>query len=423
MRIQGPNWVAIMHRECILILTARNLDVGGGAAFRVLHIAKYLSKKFNVCLIDAQRDTYIIAINGTIKRVRMQKSLLSTFLGLIPSLINRLLILFFRFPMEEVGRLSCAFNLGIFYDTLRIGLTIKPHIIIIEEHYCLYVIALLLKYFLKVRHLVVDLHNIDTIRLLRYPKINKFLVNLIYLLERNATKYACLSMVVSYKDFHIARKLFNITNIVIAPNFVPYDEIENIKKRLNEEICIEKTCISGRYIIFHGDFRYYPNREALLLLVKHIMPRIWELYPDIKLAVVGSGLPRVSKGKIILLGYIPYEILYKLISNATCAIVPLLRGGGTRIKILEYLACGVPVISTKIGAEGLELENFEHIILVDQINDIPEAFNLLMKNNALREKLKANAIAIVREKYDVSKALKDFLNIMLNILLNEQDKE
>jgi len=46
-----------------------------------------------------------------------------------------------------------------------------------------------------------------------------------------------------------------------------------------------------------------------------------------------------------------------------------------------------------------------------------------MKNNALREKLKANAIAIVREKYDVSKALKDFLNIMLNILLNEQDKE
>jgi len=412
-----------MHRECILILTARNLDVEGGAAFRILHIAKYLSKKFNVCLIDAQQDTYIIAINGTIKRVRMQKSLSSTFLSLITSLINRLLILFFRFPTEEVGRLSCTFNLGIFYDALRVGLTIKPRIIIIEEHYCLYVIALLLKYFLKVRHLVVDLHNIDTIRLLRYPKINKLFVNLIYLLERNATKYASLSMVVSYKDFHIARKLFNITNIVIAPNFVPYNEVESIRKRLNEGICAEKTRIAGRYIIFHGDFRYYPNREALLLLVKRIMPRIWELYPDIKLVVVGPGLPRASKGKIILLGYIPHEILYKLISNATCAIVPLLRGGGTRIKILEYLACGVPVISTKIGAEGLELENFEHIILVDQINDIPEAFILLMKNNALREKLKANAIAIVREKYDVSKALKDFLNIMLNILLNEQDKE
>jgi len=405
-----------MCRECILILTARDLDRGGGAAYRILHIAKYLSKKFNVFLIDAQRNTYIIAINGAIKRVRMQKSLLSTFLGLIPPLINRLLVLLLRFPAEEFGRLSCAFNFGIFYDALRIGLMTKPHIIVIEEHYSLYIIALLLKYLLRAKRLVVDLHNIDIVRLSRYPKINKFFVNLIYLMERNAARHASLSIVVSHKDFHIARGSFNITNIVIVPNFVPYNEIENIRKQLNEKTCIEEVCISGTYIIFHGDFRYYPNREALFLLIKRIMPRIRKLYPDIKLVVAGPGLPRISNGNIVFFGYIPQETLYKLICNATCAIVPILRGGGTRIKVLEYLACGIPVISTKVGAEGLELENFKHVVLVDKVDDIPEAFDLLMKNDALREKLKTNASAVIREKYDASKVLENLLIALTKLL-------
>jgi glycosyltransferase involved in cell wall biosynthesis len=412
-----------MNKECILILTARDLDSGGGASFRTLYIAKYLSRKFKVFIIDAKRNTYIIAINGVAKRIGTRKSLLSTFLGLIPLLVNRLLVLIFRFPKEEFGRLSSIFNFGIFCDALRIGLMIKPRAIIIEEHYSLYIIALLLKYFLKAKHLVIDLHNIDTVRLLCYPKISKSFVNLIYLIERKATKHASLNIVVSYKDFYVAKKLFNITNIIIVPNFVPYSEIEKIRKQFNGEICVEERCISGTYIVFHGDFRYYPNREALLLLIKHIMPRIWKNHPDIKLVVIGPGLPRVSNGKIVFLGYVPQETLYKLICNATCALIPILRGGGTRIKILEYLACGVPVISTKIGAKGLELENFKHIILVDKVEDIPEMFDLLMKDATLKKELKISASAVIREKYDAFKVLENLSDVLIKLLKTETSRD
>jgi glycosyltransferase involved in cell wall biosynthesis len=91
----------------------------------------------------------------------------------------------------------------------------------------------------------------------------------------------------------------------------------------------------------------------------------------------------------------------------------LLRGGGTRIKILEYMACGIPVISTRIGAEGLEAENFKHIILVNSIDEIPFMFRLLMEDNKLGERIRHSAVALVRERYDIAKAMGKFMNVCL----------
>jgi glycosyltransferase involved in cell wall biosynthesis len=318
-----------------------------------------------------------------------------------------------KLPKEEVGRITSTLDLGMFYNALRVCLRVRPFIIIIEEYYSLTGIASLLKRIIKAKHLVLDLHNVDTLRLSRYPGINRTFIKLIYLLEKKACNIADLVIVVSNHDLYLTKSIFNINHLLVVPNFVPYNELEHIKHKKLKDLR-EITPIS--YVVFHGDFRYFPNREALFILVRQIMPKIWEQYPTIKLVVMGPGLPRISKGRITLMGYVPQTMMYKILCNACCAIIPLLRGGGTRIKILEYMACGIPVISTRVGAEGLEVENFKHIILVNSIDEIPSMFRILMENSNLREKIRHNATTLVRERYDTAKAMEKFVNICIQLV-------
>jgi len=170
------------------------------------------------------------------------------------------------------------------------------------------------------------------------------------------------------------------------------------------------------YVVFHGDYRYFPNREAVINLLKHVMPKIWKTYPDIHLLIIGPGISKFKKGNIISLGYLSQEELYGIISKAVCAIVPLLRGGGTRIKVLEYMACGVPVISTRIGVEGLEVTHLEHVLIAESLEDIPRLFELLIKNSSLRMKLIYNASILVKSKYDVTNVVSE-VNKVLNTLI------
>jgi glycosyltransferase involved in cell wall biosynthesis len=402
------NRVSALPEKSILILTYRNLDAGGGASYRTTHIAKYLSRFFNVLIVDGWRNTYIVAKHGSLKRRIENRSRLSILLSYIPLIFNRFLNIL-GFPREEVGRLTSILDLGLFYDALRVSLKAKPFLIIVEEYYSLIVIAFLLKKIFKVKYLILDLHNIDTLRLLRYPNINKIFLKLIYVLERKAFNTADLIIVVSDRDMHFAKKIFNnVNSIVVVPNFVSYSELETMKHGGLGEL---EEVIRDEYIVFHGDFRYYPNREALFNLLKHIMPRIWELYPTIKLVIMGPGLPQFLGERVISLGYVSQKTLYRILCNAGYALVPLLRGGGTRIKILEYMACGVPVISTRVGAEGLSVENFKHIVLVDSIDEFPLMLKMLIENNELRERIKYNAVNLIKERYDIDKAMEKFIDI------------
>jgi glycosyltransferase involved in cell wall biosynthesis len=401
--MEGPN----MSKKSILILTHRNLDAGGGASYRTVYIAKYLSNFFRVFIVDAQRNTYIVVDSGFLRRRTQQGSILCALLNLVPSILDRLLLIL-KFPKEEVGRFTSIMDFGIFYDALRIGLRVKPFLIMVEEYYSLTKIASLLRKIVKAKYLVLDLHNVDTLRLSRYPSVNKMFVKLIYLLEKRACSVANLVTVVSNSDLYLAKKLFGIDHVILLSNFVNCNELENAKHKGLE--CL-KGIMPRSYVVFHGDFRYFPNREALFILVNQVMAKIWKHFPDIKLVVMGPGLPRISRGRLVLMGYVPQKVLYEVLCNASCAIVPLLRGGGTRIKILEYMACGIPVISTKIAAEGLEVKNFEHILPVNSVDEIPSMFELLMKNDKLREKIRCNAIALVKERYDIAKAMKRFIDI------------
>ena len=111
----------------------------------------------------------------------------------------------------------------------------------------------------------------------------------------------------------------------------------------------------SRRVLMLGDFTYAPNREALAFLLESVMPEVWALEASIELAVAGRGLeavPWAADARAQRLGFV--EDLAPVYAGAGCAIVPLLRGGGSPLKFVEALAYGVPVVATPRAAAGLE---------------------------------------------------------------------
>jgi len=114
---------------------------------------------------------------------------------------------------------------------------------------------------------------------------------------------------------------------------------------------------------FVGNFNYAPNREGLAWFCERVLPRVLEAAPGARLDVAGhdsqeAGAHLVGRPGLNLLG--PVDSPWACFSASLVSVVPLLRGAGTRIKILDALACGRPVVSTRAGADGLGAFGAEH---------------------------------------------------------------
>jgi glycosyltransferase involved in cell wall biosynthesis len=126
-------------------------------------------------------------------------------------------------------------------------------------------------------------------------------------------------------------------------------------------------------MLFLGSFRHAPNKDALYWLVNQCLPLILAAEPRARLTVIGSDPPpRYSLpdfgDAIDLRGYAD-DIMTPLAENAVF-VCPILSGSGIRVKLMESFACGIPVVSTRLGAEGLAENDGEFCRLADS----PEAF-------------------------------------------------
>ena len=149
---------------------------------------------------------------------------------------------------------------------------------------------------------------------------------------------------------------------------------------------------------------YPPNVDAALWLCGEVMPRIWREEPEARLRLVGARATRTvcraaaSDERIILEGYV--EGLDPLYRDAAACLVPLRAGSGMRVKILDALAHGVPVVSTSLGAEGIQLENEQSILIADSADDFAAAAVRLIGDENLRLRIAENGRSIIEMQYD-----------------------
>lgn len=155
-------------------------------------------------------------------------------------------------------------------------------------------------------------------------------------------------------------------------------------------------------LIYSGAITYAPNLEAVVWCLNQVMPRVCAVRPDVQLWVTGDTgtvpLDRMPHpGSVRFTGRLPD--IKDVVSGSAVAVVPLLTGGGTRLKVLEALALGVPVVSTAKGVEGLAVTDGVHAFVADDPGAFAERVLRVIADPALAARLSAEGRALVAASY------------------------
>jgi glycosyltransferase involved in cell wall biosynthesis len=163
-----------------------------------------------------------------------------------------------------------------------------------------------------------------------------------------------------------------------------------------------RSGVPGERILFVGDLSWPPNAEAVRWFVREVWPRVQSARPAARLEILGRFAPpdlaRLASPRLTFAGD-PADTRPHW-ERAAVAVVPLLAGGGTRLKILEAAACGVPVAATPIGAEGLALEPDREIRLREDPVEFADAVAELLADPDVARRQAVAARRRVEALYD-----------------------
>lgn len=158
----------------------------------------------------------------------------------------------------------------------------------------------------------------------------------------------------------------------------------------------------GESLVFVGAMHWRPNQDAVQYFVDEILPLVRNLRPDVSITVVGQGPPpHIQKLDALPGVHIVGRVddVRPYVDSATVYVVPLRIGGGTRLKILEALAMNKAIVSTSVGAEGLNVIDGTHIMIADTAPDFADRIERLLADAALRKKLGEEGRKLVGERY------------------------
>lgn len=242
---------------------------------------------------------------------------------------------------------------------------------------------------------VLDLHNVESLLLSRCAQTESWLSSKAFKrfaascreLERKLLPEFSTLLVSSPDDAESIALNAPAAQVVVYPNAIPFIPQPNGGKS-NE-------------IVFSGNLEYHPNRSAIDYFHRNIWPSLSSQWPDLVWRLVGRNHERCIKQfarepRIKVEG--PVDDAIRALASSKVAIAPILAGSGTRIKIIEAWAAGLPVVSTSLGAEGLPGERGKHLLIADSPTEFAEGVSSLLGNSELSAHLGSNGRQLYEEK-------------------------
>ena len=259
--------------------------------------------------------------------------------------------------------------------------------------------------------LVVDCH--DTFQALRVEHTSTLRKILETFLEKIAYKHADVIITVSEREKELLMSCgIKQGNIEVIPNGVDTEAFTHF---------LDVTRVQDRYglrnfhtVIFVGNMEYLPNQEAVQLIASEIAPKVRKVIGNTKFLIVGRTLTKMELPNLTFTGVV--ENVAELLAASDVAISPLLHGSGTRLKVLEYFSCGLPVVSTTVGIEGLDVGSGVHALIEDDMDEFGIKVTELLKDRALMIRLGKAARELAVNNYDWKKSVRQ-LNIVYHNLL------
>lgn len=207
--------------------------------------------------------------------------------------------------------------------------------------------------------------------------------------ERHWCERVALNVTVSDRDRAHLRRLAPGARVTVVPNGVDLDQFR-----------ADRPAAGG--IAYIGGTTPFPNLDALNHFCESILPHVRASCGDVRVRWIGRASPDQQRHYrerfgVELTGYV--DDVRSAMAEATCHIVPLRTGGGTRLKILGSWAMGKPVVSTSIGCEGLAAEEAGNILIRDDPREFANAVGQVLQDADLRQRLAAHGRATAERLY------------------------
>jgi len=220
--------------------------------------------------------------------------------------------------------------------------------------------------------------------------------------ERRVCRAARRVIAVSSADAGTMRRMFGLAEVPYVPTGV---DVANFSPP-------EPRPAAERDLVFVGSMDWTPNIDCMERFAGEILPLIRERKPDCSLAIVGRTPPRsirqlAEQDRLIAVTGTVADVRPYLWSSRV-AIVPLRIGGGTRLKIYEAMAAGVPVVSTEVGAEGLDVHPPDDIRIADSAEEFAAECLELLADETARRRLAAAAYTLVSTRFSWERVIADF---------------
>jgi sugar transferase (PEP-CTERM/EpsH1 system associated) len=219
---------------------------------------------------------------------------------------------------------------------------------------------------------------------------------------------------VSEQDRQQLLKLNVNVPIAVVPNGVDVSHFR--------EPSLDGTPLGENSMVFTGTMDFRPNIDGVSWFSRHVWPLIYKSLPDAKFYIVG----RSPRPEVLALEQMPGIVvtgavrdIRPFVTSAMLSIVPIRVGGGSRLKILEAMAAGTPIVSTSLGAEGIDVTSGLNIAIADKPEDFAAEVVDLITNQKRRETLATEARKLVEDHYDWP-AVVPIMDKFYSSLINQQ---
>jgi sugar transferase (PEP-CTERM/EpsH1 system associated) len=208
--------------------------------------------------------------------------------------------------------------------------------------------------------------------------------------ERGTWRHVSGCALTSEREEKIVREYAPGISTAVVPNAVDLDYFRPMSGPIDRES-----------ILFTGLLDYRPNLEAAHHLITDILPLLAGERPNVHLTIVGKGAPSVlakfRQPRVDVTGEVPD--LRPYLQRATVIVVPIRTGSGTRLKVLEGLAMGKPIVSTTLGCEGINVRPGEHLLIGDTPHAFAAAVTKLFDDPSLAQTLGLAGRALIESEY------------------------
>lgn len=235
-------------------------------------------------------------------------------------------------------------------------------------------------------------------RLLYYAYLPALLLG-----ELRAIRLADITFVCSESDRRYLTDRFYLKQVVTIPNAITIPE--------RQPLTPDPT------LLFVGSYRHKPNIDAARLLIENVWPRVYHAIPEARLIIAGAPPERIpcyglNIPGVKFTGFVKeLDGLYRR-SRVVCA--PIQSGGGTRVKIIEAAAYGKAIVSTRLGAEGIQVRDGQELLLRDDPQAFAEGCIQLLQDYSLCQRLGSAARSRAIQSYDQDKVMRLIQKHMAN---------